>query len=541
MQHSPLVRTLQLLTPTEMDTLHLFVQSPIFNTVRPEETRLLFEYLRARYPGFQHPDLDRELAGKHFFPKAKDPVAALFRTMTQLSNILRKFIGFQHWATEGNGNAGQDIAALLHDTRQRLALMRFYSERLQGQPQDAPEPANGKKRRGRKTENFVGNLYQQTLKDLDAQQRFHDFEDHAFTDFHHYRFLLELEKYHYDSQVENPYGDQNLLSSMEQLDASYLLQKMDLMCKLIHHQQLTNIYTPGMEAYERLQINWALTRQLALWMLDNAYPQNPAIQFYALMLNYLGQNDPVESERLCDQLLHMMTENPHMLPASRMRDCKIIIRSFWPNRYRETKDRRFLELLYRVQLEQLRQLGPQGGLPATQCLNTLLTALKLGRQHWAAMFLNEFQQRIIATEHTEILLGIMQAALLFHQKNYKKAADTIPHYLHYGELDNIYLYAIAATLDARIRFELDDFDSDHTENMLRATATHIRRDETMPPHRRDERLRFFGHIGLLEKIRQKRRRKENTTPDLAKLRKRLDTEIVVDWEWLEEKYADFID
>ena len=60
MHNSPLIRTLQLLRQEEIDTLYLFVQSPVFNTVRPEETRNLFEFLKNHYPHFNHASLDRE-------------------------------------------------------------------------------------------------------------------------------------------------------------------------------------------------------------------------------------------------------------------------------------------------------------------------------------------------------------------------------------------------------------------------------------------------------------------------------------------------
>ena len=129
MHNSPLVRTLQLLRQEELDTLYLFVQSPIFNIVRLEETLDLFEYLKTYYPLFDHQALHREQAGRHFFPQSKDSVATLHRTMTQLMAIVRKFITFQHWtAIEENAarqkGSAAPVAASMHDTRQRLALMR---------------------------------------------------------------------------------------------------------------------------------------------------------------------------------------------------------------------------------------------------------------------------------------------------------------------------------------------------------------------------------------------------------------------------------
>ena len=46
MYASPLLRTLQLLSQEELEALHLFVASPIFNDTRPDETLALFEFLK---------------------------------------------------------------------------------------------------------------------------------------------------------------------------------------------------------------------------------------------------------------------------------------------------------------------------------------------------------------------------------------------------------------------------------------------------------------------------------------------------------------
>ncbi len=549
MHNSPLVRTLQLLRQEEIETLYLFVQSPIFNVVRPEETRDLFEYLKNYYPLFNQPALHRDLVGRHFFPQSKDSVAALHRTMTQLLAIVRKFITFQHWTAIEENAARQKtpnaaVSGSMHDTRQRLALMRFYSERLHQQKappvarQTTPANEPDSNRRERKAENFFLNLYQQAKKEIDSHQVFKHFEEYEFTDFHYFKFLLEQEKSFYEGLQENHASDQNFLHTMEQLDEFYLLNKLDLMCKLLHFQRMVEIYDKDSDEYQRLHTNRDITRQLAHLLTQHHYLQTPAIRLYCLMLDFLTQDDPGQADELSDQIGLWLREHADVLPTTRLRDCKIMLRSFWPSRYRETKDRRFLERLYLIQLDQLQAIGPNAGLPSSQIQNILFTALKLGRLHWAEMFFHEFKGRIIATQQQEMVTDILETALLFYHAEYAKAAKKLPHYLHYGDLDDIYLYAITATLDARIRYEMDTLDNDYAENMLRTTSTHIRRDDTMPIHRRDERLRFFSLVTALDKLRQQHNRKEKISAGLAKIRKRLDQETVVDWEWLEEKYTE---
>jgi len=107
-------------------------------------------------------------------------------------------------------------------------------------------------------------------------------------------------------------------------------------------------------------------------------------------------------------------------------------------------------------------------------------------------------------------------------------------------VEDIYLFAIATTLDVRIHFELMDLDEDYGQAMMHATSTRIRRDSSLPQHRKDERLRFFSLAKELYKLKEQQQfeRKANIKPGLKKVRERLDSEIVVDWEWLEEKWGD---
>jgi hypothetical protein len=171
----------------------------------------------------------------------------------------------------------------------------------------------------------------------------------------------------------------------------------------------------------------------------------------------------------------------------------------------------------------------------------LFSALKLGETDWAADFIETFKTRIfgISPEFTALIIEIAYAALAFARGQYAAAAQLLPHYLTYGAAEDVYSYAIAATLDVRIHFELNDLDEDYGHAMMHATTTRLRRDDTMPAHRKEERLRFFSIAKELYKLKELRQfdRKADIAAGLKKVRTRLDHEIVVDWEWLEEKWA----
>jgi len=540
---SPLIRTLQLLSKEEMDALQLFVESPIFNHTRPEETRALFAYIQPFYPRFDVPELHRDQAGPYFFPHAANPVGALQRSMAQLMSIVRHFITFRY-AVLRDANTDSD-SALLHEVQQKLSLMRFYSERLLEEDKlpEPPKPETGRK--SRKAENFFENLNNQARKELDHCADFTAFDEHAFADFHLFRFMLEQEKAFFEEQNSDRTGDKNLLAATEQLDTFYLMNKLDQMCRLVHYQRMWRLFKENSPEYARFLMNRDTTVSIARTLQAAGFLQQPAVALYCMLLDFLTQNDVAEAERLSKTLEESFQVHATALPAQRILSMQVMVRGFWPARYRETKDPAFLTKIFSVQQEQLRQMKKNEPLPGTHFQNILLTALKLGKTDWAEDFFAQYQDKINRVQddvQKGLLLEIGQAAILFGKKEYAAAAEILPHYLTYGALDDIYLYAIAATLDTRIRYEMDALDEDYAERMLHATTTRLRREDSLPTHRRTERLRFFPLAKDLYKLKllKSQNRRANLAPSLAKIRKRLDNETVVDWEWLEEKYAGYI-
>ncbi len=545
MYASPLLRTLQLLSQEELDALHLFVASPIFNATRPDETLALFEFLKKFYPEFDHEALHRDEAGKHFFPKSNNPVGALQRSMAQLMSIVRHFVTFRYAvlrdAHEPNGSA------LLHEVQQKLSLMRFYGERLRRKDLPPAPSANAAEhgRKNRKAENFFENLNNQARKELESCTDFSDFDEHAFADYHQFRFMVEQEKAFFEELSSERDGDKNLLAATEQLDTYYLMSKLDQMCRLVHYQRMWRLFEENSPELTRFLVNRDVTLQIAKNLRVSGFLQQPAVALYCTLLDYLTQSDPTEAEILADTFETLLRENPQALPMQRVQAMRVMIRGFWPARYRETKDARFLEKIFTLQQQQLDALKDGENLPSTHFQNFLFTALKLHKTDWADEFYHKFQHRISGlNDETQqsLLLDIARAAIMFGKKDFRNAAKILPHYLTYGALDDIYLYAIAATLDTRIRYELDDLDDEYSERMLHATTTRLRRDDSLPPHRRTERLRFFSLAKELFKLKSLRSmdRRADLKPGMAKIRQRIDNETVVDWEWVEEKYGEFV-
>ncbi len=286
MYASPLLRTLQLLSPEELEALHLFVASPIFNIERPEETLELFEYLKRNYPKFDHPSLHRDVAGKRFFPQAANPVGALQRTMAQLMSIVRYFVTFRYAVLRDADKP--DGTALLHEVQQKIALMRFYSERIY-QANIPPPPMHKieeKGRKSRKAENYFENLNNQARKELDQTVDFSGFDEYEYAEYFQFRYIVEQEKAFYEERNSERGGDKNLLAATEQLDTYYLMLKLDQMCRLVHYQRMWQLYEPGSEEHRHFVANRDTTIQIMRALRSSGFFQQPALSLTCNLLDF---------------------------------------------------------------------------------------------------------------------------------------------------------------------------------------------------------------------------------------------------------------
>ncbi len=564
MQDSTLIRTLQLLDQEEFDTLELFVASPIFNEVnRFNDTVRLFEYLKDYYPRFQHPALDKKTAGAALYPKRSNPAGEVEKSMAQLMHIVRQFINFRYTAVKGGRvvRGGRknaflhDPVALLNFARQQLALMRFYSERLhQKSAESGPETIShkkaaeedGKKKRVKRAEHFFQNLYHELEEVFDSQQEFNHFAEYEYSDFFYFRYLSEQEKALYESLHEwsAQGGFLSLLETTEKLDRFYLLSKLDQICKLLHLQQLAKPFSEDTDEYRRLLTNQNLTVKMTKLLARNNYDKDdPSILLYFTLLKLLTKKKPEKTDALADSFFELLRQHKMILPTKRLADFQVILRSYWVRRYRQTRDRQFLERQFRSQQEDIEQLRRENReIRSSHFQNILSNAVRLGQLDWAETFLEQFSPRIIATDEPEIVTDVGRALLRFAQKKCAEAGKTLPHYFTYGATDDVNLYLVAATLDVRIRYELDTLLDEEGVNMRRATQKRIRENKTMRPERKAGVLAFYEHaINLFrqkEKMQFRQANRELILREVEKVEAALKETPAADAEWLLEKCAE---
>ncbi|MBK9335687.1 MAG: hypothetical protein IPM98_03485 [Lewinellaceae bacterium] len=561
MHESPLLRTLQLLTPEEFDMLEKFVESPIFNEAnRFHDTVRLFEYLQEFYPQFTDPALEKMTAGQVLFATRSNPENEVERTMAQLMHIVKQFINFRYSAVKGGravrsgrkSNITQDPVALLNFARQQLALMRFYSERLRQKPVEAPAaiPSNsgGKKRRVKRAEHFFQNLYQELEDVFREQQQFDNFEEYEFSDFFYFLYLSAHEKAIYESLSEWSAQDGfiNLLVASENLDRFYLLSKLDQMCKLVHLQQIAMPFAEDSDEFRRLTTNQKLTVQMTELLMQHDYDYNdPSIALYFTLLQLLTKKKPEKTDALAVQFFHLLRQHRELVPAKRFRDFNVIVRSYWTRRYRQTRDRQFLEQLFLSHQEDVGQIRRKGeDIQSTHFQSVLFNAIKMGHLDWAETFLDEFSPKIIATPDPDMVADVGRAMLLFAQGRYAEAARRLPHYFNYGATDDPNLYSLAATLDMRIRYELGTLLDEEGVNMKRATHKRIKENKNLRPERREGILGFYD--AAVQLCRQKEKlqlRGANSTAirqEVERIAQTIEEKLVVDTEWLREKCRELL-
>jgi hypothetical protein len=555
MLDSPLIRTLQLLEPEEFEQLHLFVASPIFNeAARYHDTVRLFEHIRLEYPDFESEHLTKEAAGKTLFPERKNPEGEVEKAMSELMHILKQFINFRYSAVQEGKTArrsskkefSEKPVLLLNFVRQQLALMRFYSERVHQKGNNAPaKSASGKGQKVKRTENFFQNLYSELHELLAEQTRFDHFVGHEFSDFLFFRFLVEHEKALFDYHREQIDADLNLLAVLEELDQFYLFTKLELMSRLVHYQTIAQPFEEKSDKYRRLKNNRDITLQMVYLMRQHGYwEDSPGVTLYTTLLSFLPEND-VEGDKHSDRMAEMLTRNITAVPKNRLDDFNVMLRSYWNRRYRHTKNREFIGRLHGMHREQLQRLPASKNLPIIQVTNMLNTALKLDKIAWAVQFLREYAGTLNeepsvkpprGRPHPKYAVRIWWAMLFLTEQEFQKAANTMPEYKRYSDIEDIYFFAIAAAIDVKIQYELNILD----ENLVRNSIARIERNKDLPKERRDERLRFFRTARTLFNLKTKKetRRNADISKELKKAQETLDQNVTVDWEWLEEKIGE---
>ena len=544
MLDSQVLHTLRLLESEEIETLHLFVASPIFqDRYHAEDTRRLFEDLKRFYPAFQGDQLHKENVAKRLFDGRTDPEFDVTRAMGDLMRITRHFINFRYSAVRSdraqqhkNGTTDPSSAEqLLNDSRQQLALMRFYNERLHNRPtvsEDTPKKEKATPgKRPRRANKFFENIYKLLQKDLEEIKDFSTFEEHEFNEYLYFRYLVQQEKSLFDGRINPGNGDQNLMAAMEELDAFYLFGKLHLLSKLINLEKHKDFSEEEPEVYEKIirKKNFML---LVCRLIRKADDMKVFINFYLTLLNIRGEKNSGKADILARDFVEQLDKHQKAIPETLFEEFEIQIRNYWTSRFQRTREEEYLLLLHNMQVRQVERLRlNKKGIPASQLTNILFTAFKINKIEWADEVLGLLGPRIMDAD-AALIHQILIARLRFDQKHYAEAREILPHSINYGALKDMVFYKIAAGIDIKICYEMNCLLDDLPYNMFRATQTKIKRDKSLTPERREQRIRFFPVALTL--YRAKDYLRQSPKANVAKSLKEV-------WEILNDKSKPIVD
>lgn len=554
MLESQLLHTLRLLEPEEIETLHLFIASPIFHGGhRANDMLAVFEEMKGFYPDFSDTSLTKEKVGEKLFKKRTNPGFDVTRTMADLMSITRHFINFRYSAVRSsrprqneNGVNDQSIAnKVLNDARQQLALMRFYNERLHNRPTVSDESSQKAKttpgKKPRHVNKFFENLYNKLKNDLEKIEDFSSFEEYEFSEYLYFRYLLEHEKSLFDGLINPTDIDQNFTAVIEELDNFYLFNKLHLLSKLVNLEKHKDFSKDEPDLHEKIVRNKKFMLHVCR-LIHKASDMKVFIHLYLTLLNIHTENNKEKADLLAKDLVEMLDKHQQVIPEALLEEFEIQIRSYWSSRYQNSRDEAYLPLVHSMQQRQIERLRlNKKGIPASQLTNILFTAFKLHKAKWAEEVLTLLGARIMDAD-AALIREILVARLRFEQKRYPEAAEALPHYINYGKLKDVVFYKIAAGIDVKISYETNCLLDDKAADMFHTTQTRIKRDRSLTLERREQRLRFFPLALTLYRAKDYLRQtpKANVANSLKKVWETLHDKSnpIVDSDWLLLKWME---
>jgi len=267
MLDSPLLQTLRLLGQEEIDNLHYFVGFPFLqDKFHARDTLRFFEEIKKFQPDFQDDSLRREVIAQTLFQGRTNPARDVDRAMADLFRITRHFINFRYSAVKSSGPRKKksdvdnplDIEKLLNDTRQDLAMMRFYNERLHNRPTPPVSSSRSKPVAGKKIRDpnkYFENLYAGLVNDLEQVKDFSAFEEQEFNEYLFFRYQVQQEKFLFDGLKNPGNNDQNLIATMDELDTFYLFNKLHFLSSFINLEQYLDLSEAYPDDYQRILEN----------------------------------------------------------------------------------------------------------------------------------------------------------------------------------------------------------------------------------------------------------------------------------------------
>jgi hypothetical protein len=481
MLHKKLLEVLQRLTRAEHKRLRLFLQSPYFSGSNNAENILrLYDYIFTFNAEESHPQLEKEVIFRHFFPdrvfkeKEKSPLDSL---ASELFSLVKRFLGQMHL---------EDTDMIQHDL---LALARFYR-------------------------NFgLEDRFVQTIESLRKNQK--DSKARGVS-FFYTQYLIENEDSEFQLLYNSQEDDSNLRKVHRSLDIYFSLLKLENICVYNHQARFSKLE----EEPDKVSI-------LSQAVLDLA--KSDLFEGVSLAQIYLTVNElinDIENDTLFSTFEVQLEEYKNEIPFDKYRDLKTYYRDFLGRKYRKQGGELERQRMFEIRKEHFEQgyfyINDRIEVRSLRVL--LIFALKQGQYEWIKNVLEKHTpDKICGTRYPAEVYSIYWAEYYFYLQDYNAAFEK----LVYRNFESPIYSLLADVLLIKIYFETQD---DLIESRMKAMDQKIRRTNIAS----EIKERFNNFLKKLDKIIKYRWLKDKTK--LAKINEEIkSTTNIMEREWLLEK------
>jgi tRNA A37 N6-isopentenylltransferase MiaA len=371
MKNSYLIALLQVLNAEELQKLQHFLYCEAFNTNR--RACQLYDFILQFAPDFEHENLTNEAAFVFIQPDATEkPVIYITKLRSVLLDLVQQFVSI----FSINVKHETDTYKVLDFCRQRNALKVYQ------------------------------HLYKKASKEL---------QQNAIKDVKYYyeQFQLAKNQSDYLSFIDDKkHKDHNFLSTLKNLDAYYIVQKLYFFCHYRNRQRTINVAAELPLEIELLQ-----------YIERYNYLEDPIIRLWYNLLCLL------RSPRDRELYLKVKTEyfNIGMLLAKGDRSAyHTIIENSAISIFQATALYKELFELYKNKLSDADQIAYLNGyLQPMSFFNIVFVVINLHETAWVSQFVAEHHDRLIPDDaNSSTAYSLAQALIELSNKNYS-AAHTI--------------------------------------------------------------------------------------------------------------------
>lgn len=378
MHHSKLIDLLKTIPAASLKELKLFVQSPYFRRyVRAKPVEALYLLLYKHAPKFKHKSLEKTAAYSEIYVEQPYDEAKMDRTMSELTQLIRKFIVLEQ----------SDIDE--ESVEYQLKLAAWY-----------------------RTHNFIPKFEQTTkqIRDMLA------LETTRHTQWHHDMYRLESEVKEHETLYHRRLGDANLIATIRHFDLYFLINRLELMLGLLSYSK-----------FSKLAMDEAMAMHQALEPIyaSMSIYDDPIKQIYYKTMLIMTDNDNSQRHEF-DALLELVREYEHLIPEENLKSLSIIYRNYC-TRFANLGIAGFHERLLQLYKEDLAAglLYIQGGLTTGALHNLVNTGLKLNDFDWVKQVLDDHANRIVGSKFPKDIYHYNLAVYYFYRKDYDQAMNLL--------------------------------------------------------------------------------------------------------------------